>query len=286
MANDYALLLNNAFERCEENTREVLNLITNKDHHHHNHQRHVEFTFNNCLNLNISVCDVSEGSEKFMVTIYNPLAQLANEYIRIPVLANNYEVKDHRNASVPIQLVPVTQDVQSLHYRTSDAPFEIVFLAKEIPPLGYRSYFISRTGNSSVLPTVNAIRGVPVSIGNERLNLTFNANGLLSQIAVNGSRKNISQTFHIYHGAMGNNMIFANRSSGAYIFRPNGTSIGLARADVRIVRGDLVDEIHQVGLLAFVEKYLCYLLNLFNFFLFCPEDVQQLDQSSCARIQK
>lgn len=246
MADDYALLLNSAFERCEENTREVLNLLTNNDHHHHNHQRHAEFAFDNCLHLNISMCDVSENSETFMLTVYNPLAQPTNEYVRIPVKANDYEVNDHRGESLPIQLVPITQDIQSLHYRTSPASFEIVFLAKGIPPMGYRSYFVTQKANSSALPAVTPVRAESVSIGNDRLNLTFNENGLLSQIAVNGLSKNISQTFHVYNGAMGNNEIFANRSSGAYIFRPNGTAIGLARADVRVVKGDWVDEIHQV----------------------------------------
>jgi len=33
----------------------------------------------------------------------------------------------------------------------------------------------------------------------------------------------VSQNFYYYKGYIGNNKEFANRSSGAYIFRPNGS---------------------------------------------------------------
>jgi len=33
----------------------------------------------------------------------------------------------------------------------------------------------------------------------------------------------VSQNFYYYKGYIGNNEEFANRSSGAYIFRPNGS---------------------------------------------------------------
>jgi len=35
---------------------------------------------------------------------------------------------------------------------------------------------------------------------------------------------NLVQSFHFYEGAEGNNEVFENRSSGAYIFRPKETS--------------------------------------------------------------
>lgn len=36
---------------------------------------------------------------------------------------------------------------------------------------------------------------------------------------------NFVQSFHYYEGAEGDNKVFANRSSGAYIFRPKNTSV-------------------------------------------------------------
>lgn len=40
---------------------------------------------------------------------------------------------------------------------------------------------------------------------------------------VNKTKIPLGQQFYYYRGAAGNNEVFANRSSGAYIFRPNGT---------------------------------------------------------------
>lgn len=220
-----------------------------------------EFDFETCGDLNISSCDISESSSKFMVTLYNPLAHSTFQYVRIPVESEHYEVRDYRNVPVSIQIAPIPQDVQSLHYRVSRAQYEIVFLANEIPPLGYKSYFITRkdapkkpmvvlVGNQNdrmLGDDPNAYQAPkPVTIGNKYLNLTFDENGLLSEIVTNGIKTKITQSFYHYLGASGNNEIFANRSSGAYIFRPNGTAGSTQRADIRVVTGDIVDEVHQV----------------------------------------
>lgn len=218
-----------------------------------------EFGFNTCLDLNISSCAISESSDKFMVTLYNPLAHATFQYVRVPVESEYYDVFDYRDVPVVSQIVPIPQDVQSLHYRSSNAAFEIVFLAVDIPPLGYISYFISKKPEPPK-PVVVLVQDqnfpgddpnayepqTPVTIGNKYLNLTFGENGLLNRITTNGVETQITQSFQYYEGAAGNNEIFANRSSGAYIFRPNGTSKGFEQATIRVVNGEVVDEVHQV----------------------------------------
>lgn len=221
-----------------------------------------EFDFDTCGDLNISSCLISESSNKFVVTLYNPLAHSTFQYVRIPVEHENYEVRDYRNVPMSVQIVPIPQDVQSLHYRISKAQDEIVFLANEIPPLGYKSYYVSKKAEARKPSVVlvgnqgdrmsgddpNAYAAPkPITIGNKYLNLTFDENGLLSEIITNGIKTKITQHFYYYLGASGNNEIFANRSSGAYIFRPNGTSGNMQRADIRVVNGDIVDEVHQVN---------------------------------------
>lgn len=98
-----------------------------------------------------------------------------------------------------------------------------------------------------------------VTIGNSHLNLTFGRNGLLSSVVVNGVQTKLTQNFYYYLGAAGNNRIPANRSSGAYIFRPkpNTYETRVARgARLRVVHGDLVDEVHQVrGFYSFINYY-------------------------------
>lgn len=65
-------------------------------------------------------------------------------------------------------------------------------------------------------------------------------------IRTNGVEVPLKQDLLYYNGAAGNNAIFANRSSGAYIFRPNGTLQHLGgNIDVTVIEGSIVKEIHQ-----------------------------------------
>lgn len=45
--------------------------------------------------LNISVCDVTETSRKFVTVIYNPSSHPADKYVRLPVTGESYSVKDN-----------------------------------------------------------------------------------------------------------------------------------------------------------------------------------------------
>lgn len=65
---------------------------------------------------------------------------------------------------------------------------------------------------------------------------------------MNGSKIPISQEFLFYKGTVGNNAEWKNRSSGAYIFRPNGTDPYAIneKVEFKVFEGDLVSEVHQV----------------------------------------
>lgn len=54
-------------------------------------------------------------------------------------------------------------------------------------------------------------------------NISVNTDGNL-MIKWNDRDLNVVQSFHYYVGAEGNNEVFVNRSSGAYIFRPKEAS--------------------------------------------------------------
>jgi lysosomal alpha-mannosidase len=47
--------------------------------------------------------------------------------------------------------------------------------------------------------------------------------GSLKSVVLDGINLSVSQKFYYYQGYIGDNKEFANRSSGAYIFRPNGS---------------------------------------------------------------
>lgn len=208
-----------------------------------------EFNFNSCLNLNISQCDVSENSEKFMVTAYNALGHSTDQFLRFPVSGGSYEVRDSSNNLISSQMVPIPQSIIDLPHRTSTSTNELVFYAKDVPAMGYRSYFITRTATTPSVVQRNKRLAEPVTIGSDQLSVTFGIDGLMSSISIDGTTHNLIQNYVFYRGNIGNNQIFANRSSGAYIFRPDpetteehvGTDVS-----VEVVRGNLVDEAHQV----------------------------------------
>lgn len=206
------------------------------------------FNFANCNYLNISQCEVSEGSSKFIVTLYNPLAHSLYQYVRVPVTEGKYLVKDYRNVEIQHQLIPIVSTVKQLDIRTSNATHEIIFLAPELPPLGYKSFFIERLSSEIDEQVVSKCEKVvgPIVVGNKNINLTFSADGLLESITADGFTSDLSQTFIYYNGAAGNNEIFVNRSSGAYIFRPNGTEhVVASKASLELVNGVHVVEVRQ-----------------------------------------
>lgn len=260
VASDYERILHQAIAACGANTKSALNQFTTgkapKPQTEHSNQTpdQWDFKFASCLNLNISLCNVSESSNQFMVTVYNPLAHATYQYVRFPVGGNKYEVRDYRNILVPSQLVPVATPVKSLDFRQSKADNELVFQATEVPALGYKSYFVSRIVSKVQPEVLHVVRRhtrkpATVIIGNELLNISFDVNGLLSEITVDGETSKLSQNFLFYKGAVGDNENYDNRSSGAYIFRPDPKSkeqLITKEATIEVFRGDEVDEVHQV----------------------------------------
>ena len=49
--------------------------------------------FKSCLRLNTSQCEFSEFNDRFVITVYNPLAQKENTYVRVPVQKGTYTVR-------------------------------------------------------------------------------------------------------------------------------------------------------------------------------------------------
>lgn len=287
VANDYTRLLQIGIEKCSENIKEALNQLTVDDDNSEitrdeGFDSKYRFDYENCADLNISSCDIAENSDKFVVTLYNPLAHSTFQYVRVPVTNGDYEVLDYRNVPVASQLVSIPTEIRSLSFRLSNAESEVVFLANELPPLGYKSYFVQRKPSKKIAKSIEPIVMLvtnknefmsddpfvlretgPFTIGNQYLNLSFDENGLLESAATEETQMKVRQNFYLYEGFLGNNEEWKNRSSGAYIFRPNGTQVYdiATRAGVKISRGDLVDEVHQV-------IFFLYELSFFAAFIF------------------
>ncbi|XP_063709608.1 lysosomal alpha-mannosidase-like isoform X2 [Culicoides brevitarsis] len=256
VAFDYARILYRGMQACNANVKTALNQLTTKDT---DKTKKSEFSFSSCTRLNVSMCDVTETTEKFIVTAYNPLAHSVFEYIRVPVQGDNYLVQDYRNVEIKHQVVSVPDAVKRLDFRESNSTYELVFLAPELPPLGYKSFFVTRLKNkdsnaSETKEQVQLKDSFPstseegrVTIGNKYLNLSFGEDGFLESVTTEGVTHNLTQYFVWYQGAVGNNMEYLNRSSGAYIFRPNNTEqLVSKKAELQVVRGLHVEEVRQV----------------------------------------
>uniref|UniRef100_A0A1L8DR39 Alpha-mannosidase n=2 Tax=Nyssomyia neivai TaxID=330878 RepID=A0A1L8DR39_9DIPT len=278
---DYTVQIYAAFKACSYSAKIILNQLTarqtNKDKPPESEaaryldqatgQPNFTFEFDTCLLLNVSSCEISETRDKFMVTVYNALAHSVFSYVRVPVDGKyDYEVTDYRSVPIPHQMISVPPQVTALDPAKS-AGYELVFLATELPPIGYKSFFIVRkpvkalntprvlvpevvllpNSMSSDEPQKPPRNSNIVSIGNKYFSVGFDSKGFLNSISLeDGSEHKLSQNFFYYEGAIGDNRVFKNRSSGAYIFRPNSTERFVAdHVNVKVIKGPIVEEVHQ-----------------------------------------
>ncbi|XP_057661695.1 lysosomal alpha-mannosidase-like isoform X1 [Diorhabda carinulata] len=243
VANDYTRILSNGFQECEWITKTALSkLVVQKTKNHVRDGPIPATRFTTCPLVNMSQCAFTETNNDFVVTIYNPLSRIVDKFIRVPITGNKYSVKDPEGTEIVTQIVPVSQGVLTIPGRKSRAQNELVFQAADIPPLGFKSYFVQSI-ESNDIPKYQSVEndtteGAEFDIDPQT--------GLITQITTNGLTIDFAQEFLYYKGFVGNNSIFSNRSSGAYIFRPYGDTFKVAnKAEFQVHKGPIVSEVHQ-----------------------------------------
>ncbi|XP_043485751.1 lysosomal alpha-mannosidase isoform X1 [Polistes fuscatus] len=239
VANDYARLLYENVFNIENNAAKSIYKWAN----HENST--LEWKLHSCLELNISSCVYTENNTDFIVIIYNPQSQPVSPYIRLPVNGNSYEVLDSTvNVKIVSQIVPIPERVLQIPGRESKATKELVFRANDLPPLGYKAYEIRA---KSDIKEEETLRESTNFIGGDLYTITVDESGHIAVQYNDQSDMNFVQSFHYYEGAEGNNKVYENRSSGAYIFRPKTSESHnfVYKRDHTIVKGPLVEEIHQ-----------------------------------------
>ncbi|XP_049836992.1 lysosomal alpha-mannosidase-like isoform X2 [Schistocerca gregaria] len=248
VADDYALILHKAITGCEKITNNALRKLMHKNKDESSHQPEI---FESCLLLNISDCAISEKSQVFTVTVYNPLSYVISHYVRLPVTGVSYSVRDPAGTQLPVQLVPIPSQLFNLPGRKSKATVEMVFKAEDVPPLGYKSYYVEELPHRVRGKSDLADDGMDSTIGNKNFQIIFDElTGLIEAVKKNGTLIPLRQNFLFYNSASGGSTFSGNRASGAYIFRPNEqyatpvtepTIMGM-----NIYKGEIVDEIHQI----------------------------------------
>ncbi|CAL4941199.1 unnamed protein product [Urochloa decumbens] len=221
--------------------------------------------FSQCPLFNISYCPSTEETisevMSLVVVAYNPLGWERSDFIRVPVNDENLVVESSDGTIVASQLVEfdnVTRNLRKFYLKaylgiTTDKPpkYWLVFQAF-VPPMGWNSYYISRTTghnrtgyvSTQVSPNNNDI----IEVGPGPLKMSFSsASGQLKRIfnSVSGVDLPIQQSFLWYRSNEGDTV--DSQASGAYIFRPNGTTPTSVSSSVqlKVIHGTLVDEVHQ-----------------------------------------
>ncbi|KAG2549873.1 hypothetical protein PVAP13_9KG286900 [Panicum virgatum] len=222
--------------------------------------------FEQCPLLNISYCPSTEkassATKSLVVVVYNPLGWERSDFIRVPVNDENLAVKNSDGTIVESQLVEVdnvTSNLRKFYVKaylgiTSDkAPkYWLVFQAS-VPPMGWNSYYISKSTGAAhngrgYASAVVSPSNDTIEVGPGPLKMSFSsASGQLKRMfnSVSGVDLPIQQSFLWYRSSEGDSM--DSQASGAYIFRPDGNTPTIVSSSVslKVIRGPLVDEVHQ-----------------------------------------
>ncbi|XP_072947020.1 lysosomal alpha-mannosidase-like [Epargyreus clarus] len=93
--------------------------------------------------FNISSCQ-NFARRKSFVVIYNPLGWPVTIPVRLPVTKEKYVIYDPKGEIVQSVMMKIPSPVLSIPERNTAADHELVFIAKDLPPLGLRSYFLEK----------------------------------------------------------------------------------------------------------------------------------------------
>ncbi|XP_026682695.1 lysosomal alpha-mannosidase, partial [Diaphorina citri] len=240
VAYDYARIVFSAMNETNKATEDAIKKLLIKEDNGHADN----IVFYSCLKLNMSECEISERAQKFVITLYNPLSHHVDFNVRVPVQgALKYTVQNGSGIEIPTQILPIHPAILNNPSRQySTARVELVFKAARIPPFGLLSYFVTGTPTDVVYPPQPSDMDF---IGSTKFGLKLNPNGSIRSVFTNGKESTFTQEFAYYIGASGDNRVFERRSSGAYIFRNNGSAIPVTVENSKLYNGALVSEIHQ-----------------------------------------
>ncbi|CAF4942856.1 unnamed protein product [Pieris macdunnoughi] len=93
--------------------------------------------------FNSSTCAIAQ-SPSFHIVIYNSLAWRVSSPVRIPVEKAKYMVFEPNGKVLNASLLPISTHVLKIPTRNTKTEHELVFIATDIPPLGFKSYFFKK----------------------------------------------------------------------------------------------------------------------------------------------
>ncbi|KAG0473150.1 hypothetical protein HPP92_015007 [Vanilla planifolia] len=261
--NDYAKRLAQGASEAEIVINNAIPCLTNPGESCATNNSLIELS--QCGLLNVSYCPATEelsNKKSLVIIVYNSLGWNRIEYAKIPVNDNQIVVRDADGNVVETQFIEIdsaTMKMRNFYVKaylgdfTKDSPKYWLVFQVLVPPLGWNTYFISKStkkemntnGNAA---TISMSTEDTVEIGSGYLKMFFSStSGQLKRFLNErtGVDMHLQQSYLWYDSSPGDDQ--DSQASHAYIFRPSNAppTIASKPAIVKVVRGPLVDEIHQ-----------------------------------------
>uniref|UniRef100_A0A6N2KXU6 Alpha-mannosidase n=1 Tax=Salix viminalis TaxID=40686 RepID=A0A6N2KXU6_SALVM len=218
-------------------------------------------SFSQCQLLNISYCPPTEeaiaNGKTLVMVVYNALGWNRNDIIRIPVNDPNLVVSDSDGKHIKTQYVSMDNTTSNLRnfylkaygFPSIQVPRYWLHFQVSVPPLGWSTYFISSAPGigkrRNGLSVMDSPQNDTIEIGSGNLKLSFSSmTGHLKRMynSKTGVDVPIKQSY-LWYGSSSE----GTQSSGAYIFRPDGSPPHIVARSVplQVHRGPLFDEVRQ-----------------------------------------
>lgn len=259
--NDYTKRLAKGASEAEAVVNSALSYLANNASR--NQSEAPASSFSQCQFMNISYCPSTEnvipGGKSLVVVAYNPLAWNRTDIIRIPVNDTNLVVRDSSGTIIETQYIGLDNTTRILRNfytaaylgnSTNQAPQYWLLFQASVPALGWNTYFISKADGKAgkrrigIFSATDSSQNETIEIGSGSLKMLFSSSsGQLKRMY--NSRTGVDvpiQQSYLWYGSSTD-----SQASGAYIFRPNGSppTIISRSVDLKVIRGPLVDEVHQ-----------------------------------------
>ncbi|KAF9678599.1 hypothetical protein SADUNF_Sadunf07G0051300 [Salix dunnii] len=217
--------------------------------------------FSQCQLLNISYCPPTEeaiaNGKRLVMVVYNALGWNRNDIIRMPVNDPNLVVSDSYGKHIKTQYVSMDNTTSNLRkfylkaygFPSIQVPRYWLHFQVSVPPLGWSTYFIASAPGigkrRNGLSVMDSPQNDTIEIGSGNLKLSFSSmTGHLKRMynSKTGVDMPIKQSY-LWYDSSSEGM----QSSGAYIFRPDGSTPHIVARSVplQVHRGPLFDEVRQ-----------------------------------------
>ena len=241
-----------------------------------------------CLNMSVCSFTSDKSLDSFTVVAWNPLGQDTNTTIRVPVVGDAWEVKnvasgatvtaqaialDNRTLELPLLYINYfgltkAQEAKEIAARTNPATHDLYFVA-EVPAVGYSTFTVAKSttanNNRQLSLTSKAKHSHSLQhehadtvVENSRFSLTFDATTKELKSVTDKSTDTtieLTVTWGWYNSSVGGCTAGSEKpacdgqKSGAYIFRPNSSTVFYPGPEVPIQlevnKGALVTEVKQ-----------------------------------------